>query len=140
MLKLDCKFLYLYYLVNVKPSMDSQASGSSTTPALNLSSKIKAAFFDVFKTELPTGLPPHRNVEHRIELVPGANPVTRPPYRMSIKEETEVRKVIDEYLSKGLIRPSFSPFASPILLVKKKDRSFRMCVDYCALNKIIVKH
>ena len=76
MLKLDCKFLYLCYLVNLKPSMDSQASGSSTTPALNISSKIKAEFSGVFKTELPTGLPPHRNVEHRIELVPGANPVT----------------------------------------------------------------
>ena len=120
--------------------MDSQASGSSTTPTLSLSSKIKAEFADVFKIELPTRLPPCKNMEHRIELVPGANPVTRPPYRMSIKEETEVRKVIDEYLSKGLIRPSFSPFASPILLVKKKDGSFRMCVDYRALNKITVKH
>ena len=141
MLKLlDYKFLYLCYSINVRPSMDTQASGSSTTPALNLSSKIKAAFFDVFTTKLPTGLPPCRNVEHRIELVPGANPVTQPSYRMSIKEETEVRKVIDEYLSKGLIRPSFSPFASPILLVKKKDGSFCMCVDYRALNKITVKH
>ena len=114
--------------------------GSSTTPALSLSNKIKAEFEDVFKSELPIGSPPRRNVEHRIELIPGANPVARPPYRMSLKEESEVRKVVDEYLSKGLIRSSYSPFASPVLLVKKKDGSFRMCVDYRALNKITVKH
>ena len=75
MLKLECKFLYLCYLVNVDPVMDSQASGSSTTPALSLSSKIKVEFIDVFKTKLPTRLPPCKNVEHHIELVPGANPV-----------------------------------------------------------------
>ena len=59
---------------------------------------------------------------------------------MSLKEENEVRKVVDEYLSKGLIRSSYSPFASPVLLVKKKDGSFRMCVDYRVLNKITLKH
>ena len=120
--------------------MDATIGGSSTTPALDLSNKIKAEFADVFKTELPIGLPPCRNVEHRIELFLGANPVARPPYRMSLKEENEVRKVVDEYLSKGLIRPSFSPFASLVLLVKKKDGSFRMCVDYRTLNKITIKH
>ena len=120
--------------------MDSTDGGSSSIPSLNLSSKIQAEFADVFRTELPIGLPPCRNVEHRIELILGANPVARPPYRMSLKEENEVRKVVDEYLSKGLIRPSFSPFASPVLLVKKKDGSFQMCVDYRALNKITIKH
>ena len=79
-------------------------------------------------------------MEHRIELIPGANLVARPPYHMSLKEENKVRKVVDEYLSKGLIRPSFSPFASPVLLVKKRDGSFQMCVDYRALNKITIKH
>ena len=79
-------------------------------------------------------------MEHKIELVPGAAPVNRPPFRMSLKEELEVRKVVDEYLEKGLIRPSFSPFSSPILLVKKKDGSFRMCVDYRDLNKLTIKH
>ena len=120
--------------------MDSQASGSSTTLALSLSSKIKAEFAYVFKNELPTEVPPCRNVEHRIKLVPRANPITQPPYQMSIKEETKVRKVVDEYLSKGLIRSNFSPFASPTLLVKKKDESFCMFIDYCALNKVTIKH
>ena len=140
MLKLECKYLYLCYIVKVNQSMDSTVDGSSTSQALNLSSKIKAEFTDVFKFALSTGLPPRRNVEHRIEIIPGANRVTRPPYRMNLKEENEVRKVVDEYLSKGLIRSSFSPFASPVLLVKKKDGSFRMCIDYRAVNKITVKH
>ena len=60
---------------------------------------------------------------------------------MIMREENKVKKVVvDEYLNKGLIRPNFSPFAFPVLLVKKKDGSFRMCVDYCALNKITIKH
>ena len=139
MLKLECKYIYLCYILNVT-RMDLTDGGSSSIPSLNLSSKIQAEFADVFRTELPIGLPPCRNVEHRIELIPGANPIARPPYRMSLKEENEVKKVVDEYLSKGLIRPSFSPFASPVLLVKKKDGSFRMCVDYRALNKITIKH
>ena len=94
----------------------------------------------MFKFELPSGLPPHKNMEHRIELILGANPIARPLYRMSFKEENEVKKGVDEYLSKGLIRPSLSPFASPDLLVKKKDCSFRMCVDYRALNEVTIKH
>ena len=94
----------------------------------------------MFKSELPLGFPPHRNVEHRIELDPRASPVARPLFRMSLQEENEVCKVVDEYLRKGLIRPSFSPFAAPILLVKKKYGSFQMCIDYRALNKITVKH
>ena len=94
----------------------------------------------MFKIGIPIGLPPCKNVEHRIELILGANSIARPPYRMSLEEENEVRKVVDEYLSKDLIRSSYSPFASPVLLVKKKDGSFRMCVDYRALHKITVKH
>ena len=83
---------------------------SSSIPSLTLSSKIQAGFADDLRTELPIGLPPCRNVEHRIELIPKANPVARPPYRISLKEENEVRKVVDEYLNKGLICPSCSPF------------------------------
>ena len=59
---------------------------------------------------------------------------------MWLKEENEVKKVVDKYLCKGLIRPSYSPFTSPVFFVKKKDGSFKMCVDYRALNKITIKH
>ena len=59
---------------------------------------------------------------------------------MSLKEENNIKKVVDEYLTKGLVCPNYSPFALTILLVKKKDGSFRMCVDYRALNKISIKH
>lgn len=108
MLKLECKYLYLCLIVKVDLIMDPIASGSSTSQALNLSNKIKAKFEDVFKTKLPIGLlPPRRNVEHCIEFVPRANPVTRLPYRMRLKEKNEVKKVEDEYLSKGLICPHF---------------------------------
>ena len=135
MLKLECKYIYLCYILNVT-RMDLTYGGSSSIPSLTLSSKIQAEFADVFRIELPIGLPPCRNVEHRIELIPRA----RPPYPMSLKEENEVRKAVDEYLNKGLIHPNFSPFASPVLLVKKKDGSFQMCADYRALNKITIKH
>ena len=143
LLKIECKHIYFCYILNISnvhSSGNADGSGSSTTPAQVLSDKIRAEFLDVFKSELPSGLPPHRNVEYKIELVPGAAPVNRPLFWMSLKEELEVRKVVDEYLEKGLIRPSFSPFASPVLLVKKKDGSFRMCVDYRALNKLTIKH
>ena len=72
MLKLHCKYIYFCYIVNifkVNLRMDSIDGGSSTMLALDLSDKIKADFFDVFNFELPSGLPPRRNMEHRIELI-----------------------------------------------------------------------
>ena len=112
--------------------MDSTDGGSSTKPAFDLSSKIKVEFSNVFKSKLSSGLPPRRNMEHRIELILGANPIARPPYKMSLEKVNKVKKVVDKYLSKSLICPSYSPFASPILLIKKKDGSFKMCVHYRA--------
>ena len=123
--------------------MDSTIGGSSTTPTFSLARKTKAKFKDVFKIELPAGSPPCKNVEHRIELIPRDNLVVRPLYHMSLIEEIElnkVKKVVDKYLSKVLICPSDCPFALPILIVRKKENSFRMGVDYRVLNKIIVKH
>ena len=123
-LKLECKYIDLCYILNVtkeNPRMGLTDGGSSSIPSLTLSSKIQFEFADVFRTELPIGLPPCRNVEHRIELIPRAIPIVGPSYCMSLKEENKVKKVVDEYLSKGLIHPNYSPFASPVLLVKKKD-------------------
>ena len=101
--------------------MDSQLGESSTLEACQLSSKIQNQFANVFKIDLPTRFPPCRNVKHRLKLVLGTNLVSRMPYIMILKEENEVWKVVDEYLGKGLIRPSFFPFALLVLLVKKKD-------------------
>ncbi|GJU65141.1 putative reverse transcriptase domain-containing protein [Tanacetum coccineum] len=96
-------------------------------------------FPEVFPEELP-GLPLPRQVEFRIDLVPGAAPITRIPYRLAPSEMKELSIQLQELLEKGFIRPSSSPWGAPILFVKKKDGSFRMCVDYRELNKLTVKN
>jgi hypothetical protein len=95
---------------------------------------------DVFPPELPKELPPHRNVDHKIELIPGATPPSRPVYRMSPVELDELKKQLTELLEHGFIRPSKSPYGAPVLFVKKKDGSIRMCIDYRMLNKITIKN
>ena len=92
---------------------------------------------DIFPEELP-GLPPQRQVEFRIDLVPGATLVAKSPYRLAPAEMQELSGQLNELLSKGFIRPSFSPWGAPVLFVKKKDGSFRMCIDYRELNKLTV--
>ncbi|GJY04018.1 putative reverse transcriptase domain-containing protein [Tanacetum coccineum] len=96
-------------------------------------------FPEVFPEELP-GLPPPRQVEFRIDLVPGAAPVARAPYRLAPSEMRELSVQLQELLEKGFIRLSSSPWGAPVLFVKKKDGSFRMCIDYRELNKLTVKN
>ncbi|GJX34942.1 putative reverse transcriptase domain-containing protein [Tanacetum coccineum] len=96
-------------------------------------------FPKVFPDDLP-GLPPPRQVEFRIELVPCAAPVARAPYRLAPSELKELSDQLKELLEKGFIRPSSSPWGAPVLFVKKKDGSFRMCIDYRELNKLTVKN
>ncbi|GJU76189.1 putative reverse transcriptase domain-containing protein [Tanacetum coccineum] len=86
------------------------------------------------------GLPPPRQVEFRIELMPGAAPVARVPYCLAPSELKELSDQLKELLEKGFIRPSSSPWGAPMLFVKKKDGSFRMCIDYRKLNKLTVKN
>ncbi|GJY98015.1 putative reverse transcriptase domain-containing protein, partial [Tanacetum coccineum] len=96
-------------------------------------------FPEVFPEELP-GLPPPRQVEFRIDLVPGAAPVARAPYRLAPSKMRELSVQLQELLEKGSIHPSSSPWGAPVLFVKKKERSFRMCIDYRELNKLTVKN
>eukprot|EP00253_Pinus_taeda_P009062 PITA_09062 len=96
-------------------------------------------FTNVFPEEIP-GLPPKRNIDFTIELVPGATPVSRAPYRMSVPELTELKMQLQELLDKNYIRPSASPWGAPVLFVKKKDGTFRMCIDYRQLNKLTIKN
>ncbi|KAJ9538121.1 hypothetical protein OSB04_030854 [Centaurea solstitialis] len=96
-------------------------------------------FPEVFPEELP-GLPPQRQVEFYIDLVPGAGPIVKSPYRLASSEMQELSNQLQELLDKGLIRPSSSPWGAPVLFVKKKDGSFRMCIDYRELNKITIKN
>ncbi|GJX60822.1 putative reverse transcriptase domain-containing protein [Tanacetum coccineum] len=96
-------------------------------------------FPEVFPEDLP-GLPPTRQVEFQIDLIPGAAPVARAPYRLAPSEMKELSEQLKELSDKGFIRPSSSPWGAPVLFVKKKDGSFRMCIDYQELNKLTVKN
>jgi len=93
----------------------------------------------VFPEEVP-GLPPRREVEFSIDLVPGIGPVSMAPYRMAPTELVELKKQIEELMVKQFIRPNTSPWGAPMLLVKKKDGSSRLCVDYRQLNKMTIKN
>lgn len=88
---------------------------------------------------VPQGLPPHRELDHQIVLKSGAEPFKLKPYRYPHAHKTEIEKQEAEMLSSGIVTHSSSPFASPVLLVKKKDNSWRLCVDYRKLNELTVK-
>ncbi|XP_078160175.1 uncharacterized protein LOC144555649 [Carex rostrata] len=88
----------------------------------------------------PNVLPPKRDIDHRIPLKPDSKPVNLRPYRFSHYQKLEIDKIVEELLKNSFIQPSCSPYSSPILLVKKKDNSWRMCVDYRKLNENTVKN
>ncbi|GKF11439.1 hypothetical protein Tco_0049365, partial [Tanacetum coccineum] len=96
-------------------------------------------FPEVFPKDLP-GLSPAQQVEFQIDLVPGAAPIAQAPYRLAPSEMQELSAQLQELTDKGFIRPSSSPWGAPVLFVKKKDVSFRMCIDYLELNKLTVKN
>nr|GEX22706.1 reverse transcriptase domain-containing protein [Tanacetum cinerariifolium] len=92
----------------------------------------------VFPEDLP-GIPPTRQVEFQIDLVLGVAPVARAPYRLAPSKMKDLSDQLKELADKGFIRPSSSPWGAPVLFVKKKDGSFRMCIDYRELNKLTNK-
>jgi hypothetical protein len=93
----------------------------------------------VFSTDY-SGLPPQREVEFGIECVLGTNPISKALYRMASSKLKELKEQLQELLDKGFIRPSISPWGAPVLFVKKKDESMRMCIDYRELNKVTIKN
>jgi hypothetical protein len=118
--------------INVPPSASSPKS--TTLP------DFLSDFSDVFPSEIPHQLPPPREIDHRIELTQSTPPTPRSIYRMSPSELDELKKQLDELLECGFIQRSKSPFGAPVLFVKKKDGSMRMCVDYRDLNRITIKN
>jgi hypothetical protein len=100
---------------------------------------VMCEFPNVFPYEL-LGLPPNRDVEFAIELILGTPPISRRPYSMPPNELAELKKQLQDLLTKGLIRPSSSEWGCPALFVKKKDNSLRMCVDYRPLNMVTIKN
>jgi hypothetical protein len=101
--------------------------------------RVVQEYLDVFSKEMPS-LPPDRDIEFIIELLPGTPPISKRPYRMLINELEELKKQIAELQSKGFICPSSFPWGASVLFVEKKDGTQRMCVDYHSLNEVTIKN
>jgi hypothetical protein len=97
-------------------------------------------YADVFPKDLPLGLPPLRGIEHQIDLIPGAQLSNRALYHTNPDETKEIQCKVQTLLNKGYIRESLSPCSVPVLLVPKKDGSWRMCVDCRAINNITIRY
>ncbi|GJP58605.1 hypothetical protein CLOP_g753 [Closterium sp. NIES-67] len=102
--------------------------------------EILKEFKDLLSDDLPDELPPYQRHQHEIVEEPGSKPTFRAPYRLSPTELADMNKQIEYLLTKGLIRPSTSPYGTPVLFTPKPDGSLRMCIDYRALNKQTIKN
>ena len=122
---------YIYHLIRVH-DIKAEAPTLQSVPVVN-------EFPDVFPEELP-GLPPEREIEFTIDVLPDTQPISIPPYRMAPAELKELKEQLRDLLEKGFIRPSTSPWGAPVLFVRKKDGSLRMCIDYRQLNKVTIKN
>jgi hypothetical protein len=100
---------------------------------------VVSEFLDVFLKEL-LGMPPDRDIEFVIDLMPGTTPIYKSPDRMATPELAKLKEHINELLEKGFIHPISSPWRAPVIFVPKKDRTQRLCMDYCVLNEVTIKN
>jgi hypothetical protein len=124
--------------ISTMPSRKAYYKKSVARPTLD-QVPVVCEYPDVFPEELP-GMPPDRDIEFIIELVPGIAPIAQRPYRMNPQELEELKKQLADMLSKGLIRPSASPWGSPVIFVDKRDGTIRLYVDYRKLNEVTIKN
>ena len=117
--------------------MDSKEENEPTDTRAEIKSLL-AEFADIF--EEPRSLPPVRRLDHKILLKLGSQPINIRPYKSSFIQKGEIEKLVKEMISNGVIQHSVSPFASPVLLVKKKDNTWRFCIDYRQLNEQTIKN
>ena len=96
-------------------------------------------YVSVFSKDLP-GLPPDREIVFSIELMPGISPISRAPYWLAPAELKELKVQLEDMIEKGFIQPSHSPWGAPVLFIKKKDSSLRLCIDYRGLNIVTIKN
>ncbi|KAG7529394.1 Zinc finger CCHC-type [Arabidopsis suecica] len=123
------------------PAQEALTSLTNLAPVLpSEMTSLLQDYKDVFPEDNPKGLPPIRGIEHQIDFVPGASLPNRPAYSTNPVETKEMQRQVDELMEKGHIRESMIPCAVPVLLVPKKDGSWRMCVDCRAINNITVKY
>ena len=102
--------------------------------------EVLGKYKNVLTNELPQELPPKRKVDHKIEVISGSKPPSQTPYRLNQTELLELKKQLNDLLSRGYIKPSKSPYEAPVLFVDKKNGKLRMCIDYWALNKVTIKN
>uniref|UniRef100_M1CYN1 Gag-pol protein n=1 Tax=Solanum tuberosum TaxID=4113 RepID=M1CYN1_SOLTU len=121
----------IYHLVRVR-DVDSESPTLGSVPVVN-------EFLKVFPDDLP-GSPPAREIDFGIDLLLDTQPIFIPPYRMAPLELKELKEQLKDLLDKGFIRLSISPWGAPVLFVRKKDSSLRMCIDYRQLNKVTIKN
>ena len=127
----------MYFVLLYK---DTILSTNNMTPLSSVVSNVLQAFNDVLPEEIPAGLPPLRGIEHQIDLIPGASLPNWLPYRTSPEETKEIQRQVQDLLNKGYLHESLNHCVVPVILVPKKDGTWRMCVDCRAINNITVRY